>query len=123
MELGMQLFKLYRACLIVMKRSFNYSPESPPPMRLEWGNEEPDSPRAREESLECKEEMPSPESKEPGNLKRKRVLPPMFSRLPENGDNNEHNCETESDDSYDDREALARMQLAVQLWYAELARR
>ena len=105
-----------------MKRSFNDSPESPPPLRLQWGNEEPDSPRAEEESLlECKEEMPA------SNLKRKRVLPPMFFQtLPEKGGNkeNEENGDTESDDSLDEhRDELARMQLAVQLVFNDIEER
>ncbi len=96
--------------VIVIKRSFNRSPESPPPLRLQWGIEEPDSPRASEKSLlECKEEMSSPKvsHNEQSKLKSKRVLLPMFFQpsLPEKGGDNKETDDlgdTESDDRRDD---------------------
>jgi hypothetical protein len=58
-----------------------------------------------ENSLECSEEMPS-------NLKRRRVLPPMFLSPPL--------PETESDDMDSDREILTRMRLAAEILFGDL---
>ena len=91
-----------------MKRSFDNSPASPPSLQLRT----PSPQRASVESLLCKEEMPE-RGEEPSNLKRKRVLPPWFTRLPE----------PESDESDDERETLARMNVAVQLVFNDIEER
>jgi hypothetical protein len=80
--------------------------------------------------LQCNEEMPVlsphvPDHNEPSNLKRRRVLPPMFlapttASLPENASDADEEENGGLNAFRSDRDVLARMQLAVQLLFADI---
>jgi hypothetical protein len=109
----------------VMKRRFSDSPSSPPPLRLQWNGEEGTKVDPNTD-FHCNEEMPELAGKEedhnvPKNLKRRRVLPPIFQTGPPLPLLPEDDTCAETDNEFDSEyEDLVRARMAAQILFGDL---